>query len=309
MKGLYFDQTLNYSENLAKPVPKDNESLVRILVAGICNTDREILKGYKHSFKGILGHEFVGIVEESNNNQLIGKRVVGELNGGCGECYYCRHNLELHCEKREIIGMSIDGCFAEYMAIRTDLLHVIPDDLSAEKAMFTEPLAAAFSILNTGHIKPTDQVALIGDGRLAYMIGQVISYTGCDLTVIGLHEEKLAKFKPFANTEIETNQAYDIVIDATGSPEGMKTAVKIVRSRGEIIVKSTYAEQLCLNFSEIVVREIRIRGTRCGPFEPALKFLNRQWITLPEAKFFELENYEEAFSSRAFKAGFRISEE
>ncbi|NLJ95429.1 MAG: alcohol dehydrogenase catalytic domain-containing protein [Clostridiaceae bacterium] len=297
---------------MSLPKIDSNESLIKIVLAGICNTDREIIKGYKPGFQGVLGHEFVGEVVKSSNPSLIGQRVVGELNKGCGQCFYCKRQLSRHCLDRKIIGMSIDGCFAEYMAISTDLLHIIPKNLSNEKALFTEPLAAAISIIDTGHIKPTDHIAIVGDGRLAFMIAQVLALSGSNLTIVGRHQTKLDQFRSFAKTALEaecpTPQQFDIVIEATGSPSGMKNAMKLVRSFGEIIVKSTYEEALTLDFSEIVVREIKVRGSRCGPFEPALKLLAGNFIKFPKIDLFELHDYKRAFASKAFKSGFIISD-
>lgn len=308
MKALYFDnEKLNYKDDYEKPIPKDDESLIRITYAGICNTDKEIMKGYKPDFKGILGHEFVGVVEESNDKSLIGKRVVGEINRGCGHCIYCKTNREKHCLTREVLGMeNHDGVFAEYITWSTRLLHIIPDNLKDEEALFTEPLAAAVEILDQVHIKPSTNIAVIGDGRLSFMISQVIALTGGDLTVIGRHENKLEPFKAFAKTTKDTNDSYEVVIDATGSPSGFETAKKIVRKQGLIIVKSTYAENINIDLSYFVVNEITIKGSRCGPFEPALSLLEKKYVQFPKIEFYELFDFEEAFSSKSFKVGFKI---
>ncbi len=192
MKALYYEKEAKYLEDYEMPIPGPKESLIKILISAVCNTDKEILKGYKPDFHGILGHEFVGMVMESNNKDLPGKRVVGEINAGCGECIYCKTGRKTHCINRRVIGIADkDGCFAEYMTIDTDLLHVIPEEIPTETAVFTEPLAAALEIMEQAHIKPSHNVAVIGDGRLAYMIAQAVSLSGADLTVIGRHEEKL----------------------------------------------------------------------------------------------------------------------
>lgn len=312
MRGLYFDGNLHYWEDLPVPQIKPGESLVKVLQAGICNTDREILKGYKAGFRGILGHEFVGLVEESDRPDLVGQRVVGELNAGCGQCYYCRHNLEMHCLNRQIIGMSIDGCFADYMSIKTSLLHPLDADLTTNKALFTEPLAAAFSIPNLVQIKPTARIAILGDGRLALMVGQVLALSGAEMTVFGRHEEKTARFKQFAKRSLEITaadrQAFDLVVEATGSAQGLASALSLVRSRGTIVVKSTYAEEAKVDLSQLVVREVTLKGSRCGPFEPALKMLKRGLINLPEPEYHDLCDFKAAFKSRAFKAAFKINQ-
>ena len=220
MKALYFDgEKPIYLEDYKKPVPKPGHSLIRVLVSAICNTDREVIRGYRPDFRGILGHEFVGIVEASDDETLVGKRVVGELNEGCGECVYCKTGREKHCPSRKVIGMEgLDGTFAEYFVLANHLIHVVPDELSTEKAIFTEPLAAALEVPNQLHIRPQDNVAIIGDGRLALMIAQVVALHGVPLTIIGKHSDKLKLFDKIAKTERELDETYEIVIDATGSP-------------------------------------------------------------------------------------------
>ncbi len=310
MKGIYFDGAKAvFRDDLKKPVPGPNESLIRILMSAVCNTDKEILKGYKPGFTGIMGHEFVGIVEESDDESLVGKRVVGELNAGCGHCIYCQTGREKHCPDRKVIGLEKkDGCFAEYMTMETHLLHVVPWDLPTELAIFTEPLAAALEIASQVHLKPETNCAIIGDGRLAFLIAQVVAMTGIDLTVIGHHEEKLEQFRPYASVTLEPQESYEVVIEASGSKEGILLAKNIVRHQGMIVLKSTYAGEVSINMSDFVVHEITIKGSRCGPFEPALNLLRKRRITLPEIELYSLESFEKAFLSKAFKSGFAISE-
>lgn len=320
MKALYFDgKKAVYKEDAPMPVCQKGESLIKILISNICNTDREILKGYRPDFRGIMGHEFTGIVVESPDPALIGKTVVGELNKGCGNCIYCRTGREKHCQSREVIGMSKDGCFAEYMSLATHLIHVVPEDLEPERAVFTEPLAAALEIAKQVHIDPSLNAAVIGDGRLAYMITQVLSLTGISLTVIGKHEDKLKMFKPFASTvllkeyyegssfrSLTADECFEYVIEASGNESGIHLAFNIVRKMGTIILKSTYAGNTSLDLSLIPVNEISIVGSRCGPFEPALKLLKEGKVAFPEVELYELHDYERAFSSSSFKAGFRF---
>lgn len=307
MKALYYDNGLKIIEDYPKPSPKPGESLIKVLVSAICNTDKEILRGYRPNFKGILGHEFVGQVVESDNPSLIGKRVVSEINESCGHCLYCKTNRPTHCENRKVIGISgKDGCFAEYIAVKNEMLHIVPDEIPTEVAVYTEPLAASLEILDQVHIKPSSKVAIIGDGRLAYMIAQVVHLTGADLTVIGKHEEKLNLFKPLGKATTSLEETYEIVIDATGSPSGLLTAQKIIRKRGTIIVKSTYAGKIEVDMSDFVVNEVTIKGSRCGPFEPALKLLKLGLIKFPPIELYELKDYEKAFSSKAFKVGFKL---
>lgn len=308
MKALYFDgEKQIYMENYKKPVPGPGHSLIRVLVSAICNTDREVIRGYRPDFRGVLGHEFVGIVEASDDESLIGKRVVGELNEGCGECIYCKTGREKHCPSRKVIGMEgLDGTFAEYFVLANHLIHVVPDALSTEKAIFTEPLAAALEIPNQLHIRPQDNVAIIGDGRLALMIAQVVALHGVPLTIIGKHPDKLQLFEKIAKTERDPNETYEIVIDATGSPSGIELAKQIVRKRGIIVMKSTYAGTVEMDLSYFVVNEITIMGSRCGPFEPALELLSKGMVQLPDIELWDLKDYEKAFASRAFKSGFQF---
>ncbi|MBT9775458.1 alcohol dehydrogenase catalytic domain-containing protein [Clostridium sp. MCC353] len=312
MKALCYDGTQAvYTEDREIPKPGDTESLVRILVSGVCNTDKEILKGYRPDFRGVMGHEFIGIVEESKDPFWVGKRVAGEINAGCQNCLYCKTGREKHCESRRTLGMSggKDGCFAEYMTIENHLLHEVPESLPTEVAVFTEPLAAALEILSQVHIKPESKTALIGDGRLAFMIAQVLALTGTDLTVIGKHEEKLELFKEYGKTVTKTEETFDNVVDATGSASGIELALKIVRRQGVIILKSTYSGLANVDMTSLVVNEITLVGSRCGPFEPALKLLASGRVKLPDVKLYDLKDFGEAFSSPEFKAGFLIGRE
>ncbi len=309
MRAIYYDgRDAVYKEDYPIPVPAGNDSLVQILLAAVCNTDKEVRRGYKPDFTGVMGHEFVGKVISSPNPELVGKRVVGELNEACGHCIYCKTGRPHHCSNRKVIGMTNkDGCFAEYMTISTDLLHIVPDSLPTETAIFTEPLAAALEILNQVHIRPDTNVAVLGDGRLALFIAQALSLNGVDLTVIGRHPEKLENFKSFAKTTTElTKEGYEVVVDATGSPTGLISAMDLVRKQGTIVIKSTYAGTVDINMSAAVVNELTIVGSRCGPFEPALTLLERGSVKLPKIELYELRDFEKAFSSPAFKAGFQF---
>lgn len=315
MKAIYYNgATYAYRTDYPKPVRTPGHSLIKILAAALCNTDREILKGYRPAFRGVMGHEFVGIVEDSDRKELIGKRVVGELNEGCGHCVYCKSGREKHCPDRKVIGMEgLDGCFAEYMVLADHLLHPVPDTLETKTALFTEPLAAALEIPSMCHIDPAANACIIGDGRLALMIAQVIRLTGINLTILGKHPEKLRLFEPCGKTLLtETalkraaqnpEETYEIVIDATGSPTGLLTAANLVRKRGTIIIKSTYAAQIQLDMSYFVVNEITIKGSRCGPFEPALSLLQKNLIQLPEITFYDIADFDSLLNAQVFKAG------
>lgn len=307
MKGLYYDGSgAVYREDLPIPVPEEGESLIKIHYSTVCNTDKEVRKGYRPSFRGIMGHEFVGEVVESPDEKLKGRRVVGELNAACGKCIYCRTGRPTHCSNRRVLGMdNKDGCFAEYMTIDTSLLHLVPDELPDTRAIFTEPLAAALEILTQVHISPDKNAAVLGDGRLALLTAQVLALTGVDLTVIGRHPEKLELFRPFARvTTCGEKEGYEIVAECTGSETGLPQAMELVRKKGTILLKSTYSGKLSIDMSMVAVNELTIVGSRCGPFEPALRLLNDNKIHLPEIELYELKDFEKAFASKAFKAGF-----
>ena len=307
MRGIYFDgKRAVYREDLPKPVPEQKESLIRVLMAAVCNTDKEILRGYRPDFKGVMGHEVVGVVEESPDASLIGKRVVGELNAACGKCVYCRTGRPTHCTSRRVLGMhDKDGCFAEYMTIDTDLLHAVPKELPTERAIYTEPLAAAFEIMTQVSLTEDRNIAVLGDGRLAYCVVQAMNAEGHRVTVVGKHPEKLELFKPFADVTMEREkEGYEVVVEATGSPSGILQALEMVRKKGTIVLKSTYAGEVSLPFSQVAVNEISIVGSRCGPFVPALEALASGKAQFPDIKLFDMENFEEAFAFSGFKSGF-----
>ncbi len=310
MRGIYFDgKSAVYRDDLPKPVPNPGESLVKVLMAAVCNTDKEILRGYRPDFRGVMGHEFVGIVEESPDSGLVGKRVVGELNATCGKCIYCRTGRFTHCSSRRVLGMhDKDGCFGEYMTIDTKLLHPVPENLPTDKAIYTEPLAAAFEIMTQVSLNSEKNIAVLGDGRLAYCVVQAMCAEGRRVTVVGKHPEKLALFAPYADTTLEREkEGYEIVVEATGSPTGILQALEMVRKKGTIVLKSTYAGEVSLPFSQVAVNEISIVGSRCGPFVPAIQALASGKAQFPEITLFSLENYEKAFNFTGFKAGFEFS--
>lgn len=307
MKGIYFNGAdAVYREDLPMPVCRPQESLIKIRMAAVCSTDREVRKGYRPDFRGVMGHEFVGEVAASPDKTLIGKRVVGELNASCGTCIYCRTGRPTHCLSRRVLGMADkDGCFAEYMSIDTALLHQVPDELPDEQAIFTEPLAAALEILTQVQISPDKNAAVLGDGRLALLVAQVLSLTGVELTVIGRHPDKLELFKPFANVTTKgEREGYEYVAECTGSESGLPLAMELVRKKGTIILKSTYAGKISIDMSQVAVNELTIVGSRCGPFEPALKLLKEKKVVLPDIELYELQDFDRAFASKAFKAGF-----
>ncbi|ACB84478.1 MDR/zinc-dependent alcohol dehydrogenase-like family protein [Natranaerobius thermophilus] len=282
IKGLYFDSKLKYSENISKPVPGAGEALIEIKLASVCNTDLEIIKGYK-SFQGILGHEFVGIVREAETENLKGKRVVGDINIGCNQCSMCYKGLPNHCTNRKILGMSDkNGAFADYITLPEKNLYIVPDNVTDYEAVLAEPLAAALQIPELCHIKPTDKVVVLGDGKLGYLITQVLANTACDLKVVGKHSNKLKRFERYSKValinDLEEAACYDMVVDSTGNEQGLKLAQKLVKPRGTIVLKSTYSSVAAFNPSDWVVNEINIVGSRCGPLDGALRLLAKKYI-------------------------------
>lgn len=308
MKGIYFDgEKAVYREDLPLPVRHSGESLIKVLYAAVCSTDKEILRGYRPFFRGIMGHEFVGTVVESDDETLLKKRVVGEITAYCGECIYCRTGRRSHCSNRQTLGLTRDGCFAEYLVLPTGLLHRVPDSLPDTEAVYTEPLAAAFEILEQVDIEKGESVTVIGDGRLALCIANVIHMRGATLTVVGKHDEKLSLFKALGEVTKEVrNESAEIVIEASGSPSGFLYALRCVRKKGTIVLKSTFTDLVEIDLSRIPVDEITIVGSRCGPFRPALEALASSAIILPELEIYPLSDFCRAFSSTSFKAGFRI---
>jgi threonine dehydrogenase-like Zn-dependent dehydrogenase len=277
MKALRFEnQQLNLTEI---PAPnRADEALVRVTMAGVCNTDLEIVRGYAN-FSGTLGHEFVGIVEASPNPSQIGQRVVGEINAGCGNCALCEAGDPRHCANRTVLGIvGRDGAFAEYLNLPAVNLLPIPDDVSDAQAVFTEPLAAACAILEQVTITPQHRVAVIGDGKLGQLIVRVLATTNCDLVLIGKHAEKLLLAAHAGITmqllrDVDSAHQFDFVVEASGAAAGLQLALQLVKPRGAIILKSTFSGAVTLDTSRIVVDEIRVIGSRCGRFHQALALL------------------------------------
>jgi threonine dehydrogenase-like Zn-dependent dehydrogenase len=256
----------------------ESEALIRVRVAGICNTDLEITKGYM-DFRGVLGHEFVGEVVDVDDKEWVGKRVVGEINLGCGDCDWCLEGLSRHCPNRSTLGISgKDGVFAEYVTLPLGNLHVVPESMADSRAVFVEPLAAAVEILEQVPVDPAWRVLVIGDGKLAILIVRVLMQLGIDLTVVGIVPSKLELFRKSGARVIQHPESpggdYDMVIEASGSPEGWHLAMDAVRPRGIIVLKSTYHGNLDWNTAPLVINEVTVVGSRCGPFAPALKLLS-----------------------------------
>jgi threonine dehydrogenase-like Zn-dependent dehydrogenase len=262
----------------------DNQSVVvKVHLAGICSTDLQIFKGYM-GFTGVPGHEFVGSVN-GGPAELIGKRVVGEINFGCGQCDACRRDLSRHCPNRNVMGiLNADGAFADYVSAPVANLHVVPENVPDEEAVFTEPLAAAFEMLTQIELNPGDDVLVLGDGKLGNLCAQVLRLTGAKITALGKHAEKLDLIKKANIRTILLNEwkphLFDVVVDATGSASGLELALSAVRPRGTLILKSTIAGNHQVSLAPIVINEINVIGSRCGPFAPALEALANKRISV-----------------------------
>ncbi len=280
MHGLWLENLrLNYRDQIPTPAPAAAEALIRVRLAGVCSTDLELVRGY-YPYTGVPGHEFVGeVVNSPSDPSWVGKRVVGEINIACGECTMCRSRLPRHCEKRRTLGIhEWNGVFAEFLVLPLTNLHLVPVNIPDQAAVFTEPLAAAYEILEQTHLDPTESVLVIGAGRLGQLVAQVIQQTGCKLEVLVRHSKPrqlLAQRNICTLTKQELRaKKYDIVVDATGSPDGFSLALNSIRPRGRVILKSTYKGDVQANFSAVVVDEVTLIGSRCGPFEPALRLLS-----------------------------------
>jgi threonine dehydrogenase-like Zn-dependent dehydrogenase len=285
-----FMKALRFINNLLElseaPVPSnENEALVRVTLSGVCNTDVEIVRGYA-GFQGTIGHEFVGTVEDAPNAEhLIGKRVVGEINAGCGACDLCKAGDSRHCPNRTVLGIvARDGAHADYLQLPTVNLLEVPDEVSDAQAVFAEPLAAAYGITERVSITPENKVAVIGDGKLGILCAQALALTGAPVTLIGKHDEKL---RIVANRGIETikldeaakrSRHYDVVVEASGAESGFALALDLLVPRGTLVLKSTFQGEPRTAMWRVVVDEITIVGSRCGRFAPALELLKNKSI-------------------------------
>lgn len=300
------DKSLCIKDGMQIPKPKKHEALIKMRGAGICSTDLELLKGY-YPFCGIPGHEFVGEITQCDNlPDRIGRRVVGKINIACGHCQQCHQGIPSHCDNRSVLGIkNHDGAFADYLVLPVNNLVLVPDSVTDDEAVFVEPLAAALEIQQQISIASDNRVLIIGSGRLGQLITQTMKIIDCELVVLSRqqkHRRMLEKQAITCISEIDLKiRDYDIVIDATGSAEGYLLAEKAVKPRGTIVLKSTYKGKIPVNLSFLVVNEIRLMGSRCGPFEKALDLLEKKLIdprNLIEHRY-SLANAKEAFLKAA----------
>lgn len=275
MRALVLDGTPKYQSDRPEPMPLPDEVPVRVLCAGICETDLQLIKGYM-GFAGVLGHEFVGVAE---SGPYKGRRVVGEINCSCTRCAMCRRGLPSHCTERTVIGiLNHDGAFADVIAVPQRNLHLVPDDLSNDVAVFTEPVAAAFQIPVQIPVRRNERVVVLGDGRLGNLCAQVLARLSDDVLVVGKHPEKLALIaklgiKTALVGDVPPERMADIVVEVTGSGSGLPAAMQLVRPRGTIVLKTTVAGSQTLAWAPFVIDEISLVGSRCGPFDQALAAL------------------------------------
>jgi alcohol dehydrogenase len=302
MKALYFDGTLTLRE-VAQPQRAPGEALIKVLLAGICGTDREILKGYS-GFRGILGHEFVGRVAECEDPKWMGQRVVGEINLACGRCERCAKGLGRHCPHRTVLGIANrDGVFAEFVTLPVVNLHRVPEEVSDQAATFVEPVAAAAEILEQMPLAPGTRVAILGDGRLGLLTAQVLKHAGAQVTLIGRHGWKLDLARGWGvrvvseGDEKLASSTFPVTVEATGSPRGMDEALRLVAPRGTVVMKSTFHGVADFDATKAVVDEVTLLGSRCGVFGPALELLRQGHVTVHHLinKIFPLEQGLEAF--------------
>ncbi len=317
MKAIVFDKELKLDNNYPKPAPQKGEALIRVTLAGICNTDYEITKGYM-GYVGVLGHEFVGVVEEVNGDDksLVGKRVVAEISYGCEDpnCEWCAKKNYRHCPNRHTIGIwKKDGCMAEYITVPTNILFEVPENVTNEQAVFVEPLAAACEILEQLHIEPMSKIVVLGDGKLGLTTALTLNAHNLDVLLVGKHQNKLdiAKaqgVKTKLLNEFKIEKKYDIVVEATGSASGFETSMALTKPRGVLVLKSTVASGKELNLAPIVIDEITVLGSRCGQFPPALRLLknNRIDFTPFITKTYSIDDALEAFEANKAKESLKI---
>ncbi len=317
MKALVFDKELKLVDNYEKPIPQKGEALVRVTLAGICNTDYEITKGYM-GYEGILGHEAVGIVEDVNSDDksLIGKRVVPEISYGCKDpnCEWCAQKNYRHCPNRHTLGIwRKNGVFAQYFTMPVEVLFEVPKNVPDTQAVFVEPLAAALEINEQLHIKPMDKVVVLGDGKLGLITALALNAQNLNVTLVGKHQNKLdiAKaqgVKTALLNDFKIEKIYDVVVEATGSVNGFETSLSLTKPRGILVLKSTVATGKELNLAPIVIDEITVLGSRCGQFPPALRLLESDKIDFSPliSGVYSMDNAKEAFEKNKEKDTIKV---
>ena len=266
--------------SFSPPALRRGEALIRLLYAGICNTDLEILQGYM-GFTGIMGHEFVGVVTECGDADWVGRRVTGEINIPCGRCAMCRQGLGNHCPNRQVMGIQDrDGCFAPFFTLPLANLHRIPDSVPDRRAVFSEPLAAAFQPFSQHDFSRAAACLVLGDGKLGILQALAASHMFADCRLAGKHDAKLSLARELGITAVRANELphtrFDVVFEATGRPEGLACAVSLLKPRGVLVLKTTSAQASRIHAAAIVVNELTVLGSRCGPFDRAIAYMERE---------------------------------
>jgi threonine dehydrogenase-like Zn-dependent dehydrogenase len=306
MQALFLDNSsVIFLNDYPKPSVGKEQAIIRVIYAGICSTDLELVKGYA-GFRGVPGHEFVGVIEQAEDNNRIGQRVVGEINLGCGACTVCLGHGSAHCPQRTVLGIiEKDGAFADYLTMPIENLYQVPGTIEDRVAVFTEPLAAALRIREQVIVPPSEPIAVVGPGKLGLLIGQVMALTGTDVIMLGRRPESL----DFAEAlglkadlvDAVENNSFGFVIEATGNEAGLANSLRIVKPQGTLVMKSTFSGLANVDLTKLVVGELRVIGSRCGPFEPALRLLSRGVIevaSMIEAEY-SLEDGVKAFEHAA----------
>ncbi len=330
MRAIRFAESLSYDAAYSEPHPGNGECVVRVHLAGICATDHHIVRGYM-GFSGVLGHEMVGTVVEGSE-AWIGKRVAGEINCVCRRCDLCQAGLSSHCRERTVMGIAgRDGCFADLVTLPERNLHEVPETISDEEAVFIEPLAAAYQVIQQVPIEPRTRIAVVGSGRLGLLIAQVLATTGCKLEVVGRNPKTLLfcekkRIQSKSVDEVRLKNDRDVVVECTGSPKGMGIALAMVRPRGTVVLKSTYAGKGTgarrhegteggeegggdgVDLAPMVVNEVTLLGSRCGPFSEAINALARRAVEVSSmvARVFPIERGLEAFEASADPANIKV---
>ncbi len=316
MKALRFSSNrLIFDPQADSPTVPPGEQRIRIRLAGICRTDLELTRGYMN-YEGVLGHEFVGEIADTDSPWPKGTRVTGEINAGCGECEYCGKGLARHCPNRSTLGiLKRDGCMAEWAVLPRENIYPIPPGVPDETAVFVEPLAASLEIFEQIHIQPEQRICVIGDGKLGLLIALVAAHKQDGNTLlIGHHQKNLDRVSDRLDVTLEkdfdasTRKQWDIVIDATGSSQGLNQAMTLARPRGTIVLKSTMAHAEALDLTPLVIDEITLVGSRCGQFPPALRLLERGVLPLERLieAVYPLEEAEEAWKRASTPGALKV---
>ncbi|MEC9488496.1 MAG: alcohol dehydrogenase catalytic domain-containing protein [Halanaerobium sp.] len=311
MRALVYQDRQLQLIDCPKPEPGEDEVLIKVLMAGICTTDLEIIQGYLN-YTGIIGHEFVGEVVLDPKDEYTGKRVVGSINIPCNTCDYCQRGMEKHCRNLKQLGIrGKDGAFAEYMALPRQNIHSVPESISNLEAVLVEPMAAGVEIAEQLHIRPEDEVVILGDGKLGLVTAMALWSMGANVKLVGKHENKLIIAQQLGIPTCypdEVDGEFKVVVECTGRPSGMSMAQSIVEPQGTIVVKTTIKEMPAFDLSEIAINEINILGSRCGPFEPTLRLIERNELPLEELveRVFSLEEWKEAISTARKKGVLKV---